>query len=101
MQFSIKSLVCKEIDTKRSLTFGLTVPEGDRSFIFGHEASSTRKAQNSAWFWLVGAQRTELAGPEAVSGKLSCGTLTCQADKTKQNKTKPCFTVSLPDWKWG
>lgn len=78
-----KYLVYKEWCTqKQSLTFGLTVPERDRTFIFGHETSATWEAKNPAWFWLVGALRTELAWSEAISGKLTSGTLTCVTNKT-------------------
>lgn len=58
------------------LTFGLTVPEGDWSFVLGHETSSAGEAEDAAWFWLVGTQRTELAWTEAVSREMTRWTLT-------------------------
>ena len=64
-----------EIDTQ-SLTFSLAVPEGHRPFILGHETSSAGEAEDPAWLWLVGAQRTGLARAEAVSREVTSWTLT-------------------------
>lgn len=83
----------KKIHTVRhrnkSLTLGFTVPEGDWSFILGHETSSTGKAEDPAWFWLVGAQRAELARTEPVSRVMTCWTLTWEEDRRKS----PVFTL--------
>lgn len=62
-------------------TSGLTVPEGHRSFILGHEASSTGEAQDTAWFWLVEAQRAGLAWAEPIIRKVTNWTLTWGDDR--------------------
>lgn len=77
-----------ESDTQRhtpDLTFGLTVPERDWSFILGQEASSAGEAEDSAWFRLVEAQWTGLARMKPVSRVITCWALSWGRDKREKN----------------
>lgn len=51
---------------KISLTFSLTLLEGDRAATLGHQVSSAREAESASHLRLVRPQRAGQAGDKAV-----------------------------------